>query len=377
VSINMHLLTLPQEIRDLIWHHVFEGVNARPAKDHSLHLSDGDTYCEPCLALPYPSSTLPLYDIILPLLSCRQVYNEALPFFRHNIILHLHSEPSLQSFIQSKPPALAATLHHLSLTTHLTIDNCLLWHQTLTKLFQRLATSTNAKPSSSSPSLSLQTFTLHHHMNPPSSYEHLQLGIYYMSPLLLLPSVSPIAVNLDFAYRANYVLFSSPFLGEVRCSDALGEHELVLRELLLDASFKAGAALATTEGAVSGRRRFGLDGESWLVDDSDSDSDSDVGGPAEPPAAGTLDEAATGAGAGNPAAADGVTAEQPREDRQRDNGEQIMALALARVARRHERTWLRGLQRARMHLLSPEMREEVERALREVEEGEAEEEGGD
>ena len=53
--------------------------------------------------------------------------------------------------------------------------------------------------------------------------------------------------------------------------------------------------------------------------------------------------------------------------RRRDNGEQIMAIALERVAKRHERTWLRGLQRSRMHLLTPEMRAEVERALAESE----------
>ena len=32
-------------------------------------------------------------------------------------------------------------------------------------------------------------------------------------------------------------MFASPYLGEIRCSDALEEHELVIRDLLVDPQF--------------------------------------------------------------------------------------------------------------------------------------------
>jgi len=42
-------------------------------------------------------------------------------------------------------------------------------------------------------------------------------------------------------YTYEDIMFISPYLGEVRCSDALDEHELVIRNLFVDAAFKNAA----------------------------------------------------------------------------------------------------------------------------------------
>lgn len=272
----MHILELPAEIRAHIWSWTFRGAIAHTDANNTTYTDP--EYCEPCHRQPLPPDAQPLSTLILPLLTNRQIHAEALPHFHTHLNLYLDSEPSLQPFLAVVPKPLAANLRTLTLTSHIDIDNCLLWNDSLSKLCQRLAR------------LSLTRITMHHHMQPPSSYEHLWPGIYYVAPLLKQPHPPPrpIAVDLRFDYRADYVMFQSPFLGEVMCSDALQEHEMVLRELLEDGQFRAG---------VEGER------------------------------------------------------------------DEDMTLALERVARKHERSWFRSLQRRRMDELSPEMRAEVERAL--------------
>lgn len=272
----MHILDLPGEIRSHIWNWVFHGAVAHTG--NNITASTDAEYCEPCHRQPRPADAQPLSTLILPLLTCRQVRNEALPYFHANLNLYLNTESGLQPFLAVVPNPLAANLRSLTLATHIDIDSCLLWNDSLSKLFQRLNR------------LSLRTITMHHHMQPPSSYEHLWPGIYYVAPLLKQPRPPPrsVRVDLHFDYRADYVMFQSPFLGEVKCSDALQEHEMVLRELMEDEQFRAG---------VEGER------------------------------------------------------------------DEELTLALERVARKHERSWFRSLQRRRMDMLSPEMRAEVERAL--------------
>lgn len=67
------------------------------------------------------------------------------------------------------------------------------------------------------------------------SYESFVDAIYFCKPLVCLPS--SIQQTLHFAYIHEVIMFISNFLGIVRCSDALDEHEAVIREVLQDSEF--------------------------------------------------------------------------------------------------------------------------------------------
>lgn len=91
----------------------------------------------------------------------------------------------------------------------------------------------------------LINLVMHNHMRPPMSYEHLIDGLFFAVPLVTMPR--RISQTLKFDYIFEDVMFASPWLGEIKCSDALDEHELVIRDMMVDPAFVAAAVVRDLE----------------------------------------------------------------------------------------------------------------------------------
>jgi hypothetical protein len=138
--------------------------------------------------------------------------------------------------------------------------------------------------------------------------------IHPQSPDPIFPSPG---ITLTLAYQKSYTMFSSPLLGDITTSDLKDEHELCLRELLSDPTFiqavlRSRSALEAQ--AIEANRR-----PLWTGDAAET------------------------------------AAEEAEE-------EQTVALLL--IARKHERSWMRGLAKRRLaEMEEGEEKERVRRAM--------------
>lgn len=212
------LLDLPGEVRTYIWKLVFSDLNLTPQTQ--LNFNSG--LCTPCQNNEIvPASYEEAYQ---PLLTCKQIYVEANNFLHNTLTLHISQHKALEK-IQHIQTSVRSKVKCVILYIHLDLDERHWWMTALKKINMIFP--------------GLRQLSLHYHMRPPTSYDHLEDGVYVAAPLVILPS--HIQQNLHFDYIYEDVMFESPILGEIRCSDALDEHELVIRDLLVDPNFRSGA----------------------------------------------------------------------------------------------------------------------------------------
>ena len=95
----------------------------------------------------------------------------------------------------------------------------------------------------------LLELTIHSHMRPPMNYENLVDSIFFAAPLVTSNRAPSRTFHFDYIFED--VMFASPFLGDIRCSDALQEHEMVIRDLLVDGDFARAATERDIEAMTS------------------------------------------------------------------------------------------------------------------------------
>ena len=218
------LLELPSEIRNQIWSLVLShrSVTPEPLANFS---QDSCTPCKNNEDLPERWN-----DVFRCLLSCKQIYQEAQDILFNTMTLVLSSHEIIERLLSAKWKVLSR-YSNSDLYIHLNEENRIEWAVASLNLTQDSPKLTN--------------LTLYNHMRPPISYEHLVDGLFFAVPLVSMPRrISP---TLKFDYIYEDVMFASPFLGEIKCSDALEEHELVIRDLLVDEEFNAAAAVRDLE----------------------------------------------------------------------------------------------------------------------------------
>jgi hypothetical protein len=212
----MNLLTLPSEIRNHIWTLAFGNLTVTPEPGYALKSHE----CHCCLEnhnAEHPDQLLP---VIKPFETCKQLRDESGPIFYSTLTLALSSFKMIDR-LHEHQPEIFKKVRNLILYIHIDDENRFEWAASTAILL-------NCAPR-------LREVTIHNHMRPPMSYEHLVDGLFFAAPLVRLPS--RINTTLKFDYTFEDVMFASPYLGEIRCSDALEEHELVIRDLLVDPQF--------------------------------------------------------------------------------------------------------------------------------------------
>ncbi|EXJ94842.1 hypothetical protein A1O1_03240 [Capronia coronata CBS 617.96] len=212
-----HLLNIPSEIRNQIWILAFGDQHAVRSTDEKKFLKDD---CQACQANVHTYVDLSTWDeIFRPLLTCKQIFNEARQILCSSFTLHLGTSP-----FQQKRAAVDKEVRRIELWMHIKDDN-------------RLETGSTMKliglgfPN-------LRQLTVHAHMRPPDSYESLCDAVSLAAAIVRLGrDRRETEVALDFDYVRHGVMFHSPHLGEIRTEDSLEEHELVVRDLIEDDAF--------------------------------------------------------------------------------------------------------------------------------------------
>ena len=138
--------------------------------------------------------------------------------------LSLSTSQQTAQIVRSRPQLLS-TVRKTTLYVHLDEDNRFNWMLALGDLLDALP--------------NLSELTIHNHMRPPMNYENLVDSIFFAAPLVT-SNRGPLR-TFHFDYIFEDVMFASPFLGEIKCSDALQEHEMVIRDLLIDRDFARAA----------------------------------------------------------------------------------------------------------------------------------------
>lgn len=214
------LLDLPSEIRNQIWNLVFADRAVVPSKRPTVNGHDG---CVACLHHD-GASPLPWSDVLEPLLTCRQIYAEAVQILLSSFTLHLNECIFTMDGLCPPVPAINRQVRSLLLWIHIDEDNRLVWTE-------RLKLITAAFPN-------LQSLTLHAHMRPPDEYDKLVDAIALAVPIVRFTHNRPdMQLSLVFDYIYQGVMFDSPYLGEITTADALDEHELIVRDLVEDDAF--------------------------------------------------------------------------------------------------------------------------------------------
>ena len=122
-------------------------------------------------------------------------------------------------------PQLLSKVRKTTMYMHLDEDNRFNWMLALGDLLDALP--------------NLSELTIHNHMRPPMNYENLVDSIFFAAPLVTSGRAPLRTFHFDYIFED--VMFASPFLGEIKCSDALQEHEMVIRDLLIDRDFAKAA----------------------------------------------------------------------------------------------------------------------------------------
>jgi hypothetical protein len=222
------LLTLPTEIRDQIWKLIFADRTVSVEKDISSTFHPSE--CNPC----QNRSILPesWNDIVKPLFTCRKIYNEAHIILYNTLTLVFINYQTIDRILEAKSPLLSK-YYNLELFLHYNEETRIEWAASILELTRK--------------SPKVKNLTMHHHMRPPMSYEHLVDSLFFAIPLVSMPRGIAANAVLKFDYIFEDIMFASPFLGEIKCSDALEEHELVIRDLLVDDEFNSAASIKDLE----------------------------------------------------------------------------------------------------------------------------------
>ncbi|KPI40560.1 uncharacterized protein AB675_7774 [Cyphellophora attinorum] len=341
------LQTLPPELRAQIFHALFTRARAglRPVPNISFSVSNKFSGpCEVCSDTTYQHHPGLAY-LVSPLLVSRQFHVEALPILYEHLVLSLDDPLAANMLLNQSQwgfSALSERVRWVEVVWHLETPDVQTQREGMRGLvdgLRRARGSTDGK--GSEPLNSLRGLYVEMHMDAPGSYDLLTPGIHYMSPFVADPANSastttspqtdmihpqnskPIfpspGITLSLAYQKSYTMFSSPLLGDITTADLKDEHELCLRELLSDPAFIQAVLRSRTislgaEASEAPRRLV------RAVDD----------------------------GAGTAA----------------EEAEQEQTIALLLIARKHERSWMRGLAKRRLaEMEDGEEKERVRRAM--------------
>ncbi len=231
------LLSLPAELREPIWHLVFQDVTITPFAT----LQNKDWLFYParrqCHACPDPGSQTipPTKRIFAPLLSCKQVYQEACPIYRSSVCLHISKPEELEVIRSYAQRPLRCSLLHLNLVLHLKDSNRDQWMRELRNLPVIFP--------------SLKELNIRYHMRPPISFQNLSDSIYFAGPIVQFPQT--LMPRLHFAYVEDDEMFSSEELGTIYYRDALEAHESVIEVLMADPQFKEYARTTSLEPMIN------------------------------------------------------------------------------------------------------------------------------
>ena len=138
--------------------------------------------------------------------------------------LSLSTSQQAIQIVQTRPQLLSR-VRKATVYLHLDEDNRFNWMLALADLLDSLP--------------NLSELIIHNHMRPPINYENMVDGIFFAAPLVTNDRAPSRTFHFDYIFED--VMFASPFLGEIKCSDALQEHEMVLRDLLIDRDFARAA----------------------------------------------------------------------------------------------------------------------------------------
>lgn len=232
------LLDLPPELRDQIWSLTFENRDVSGPNSTSFHQFLED--CEPCYSVSQkhrerPSIAIESYRIAWrPLTACKQIYQEAAETFYNSMTMTILTYGELLSATRC-PLAPREKVTKLALYIHATDDNRHEWMallSTLNKTFPRL-----------------KYLSIHNHMRPPVSHDNLVDAVYIAGPLATLPD--KITQTLYFAYLRDETMFEEARIGRIRTSDAIEEHEMVIRDTIADPEFRRAAAVRDLNGMAT------------------------------------------------------------------------------------------------------------------------------
>lgn len=223
------LLELPSEIRNQIWNLLFKSQVVVPASTQPTLRQVG---CLACLKQDHFNPT-PWREVFRPLLTCRQIYDEAVQTLHDSFQVHLSENIFLMDSLRPPFPSINTKVSSAVVWAHIGEENRVHWTEGLKSVG-------NAFPN-------LQQLTINAHMRPPDSYEKLIDAISLAAPVVRFTrDKRDMEVKLHFDYTYEDIMFDSPYLGEIRTTDALEEHELVVRDLIEDDAFVE-AALSDDE----------------------------------------------------------------------------------------------------------------------------------
>ncbi|KEF62988.1 uncharacterized protein A1O9_00963, partial [Exophiala aquamarina CBS 119918] len=214
------LLELPTEVRNQIWGLVFRSQVVVP---HSTKPTVRQGGCLACLKEDRVNP-IPWSIAFRPLLTCRQIYDEAAHILYASFHVHLGKNIFHMNSLRAPFPTINSKVPSIVVWVHIGEENRVHWTEGLKLLGDAFS--------------NLQHLTINAHMRPPDSYEKLIDAISLATPIVRYSrDKRDIEVKLRFDYTYEDVMFDSPYLGEIRTTDALEEHELVLRDLIEDDAF--------------------------------------------------------------------------------------------------------------------------------------------
>lgn len=214
------LLELPSEIRNQIWNLVFRGPVVVPTSTQTPVRQGG---CLACLKEDHVNTT-PWSIAFRPLLTCRQIYDEAAHILHASFHVHLGENIFHMNSLRPPFPAITSKVLSVVVWVHIGEENRVHWSEGLKSVGDAFS--------------NLQHLTINAHMRPPDSYEKLIDAISLAIPIVQYSrNKRDMEVKLHFDYTYEDIMFDSPYLGEIRTTDALEEHELVLRDLIEDDAF--------------------------------------------------------------------------------------------------------------------------------------------
>lgn len=245
-----NLLTLPREIRDLIWSLSFQDITVTPFPSRNC-----DWFFYParrqCHACPGTDSSglSATKEIFRSVLACKQLYHEAYPILQSSMCLHIGKPGELEDIRQSSRTNLRSTLRYLKLVIHLNDGTRDQWKHELSNLpstFPRL-----------------ERLEISNHMRPPISFQNLSDAIYLASPIVHFPpKMTP---RLHFEYIEDDEMFASEELGTIYYHDALEAHAHVIRALMADSDFHDYSRTFALEPMVARLMRIAQSQEeTWL-----------------------------------------------------------------------------------------------------------------
>ncbi|KAI1608746.1 hypothetical protein EDD36DRAFT_469063 [Exophiala viscosa] len=222
---TLHLLALPSEIRNHIWELAFGNQHVVPTPKALRVYQLGCQACESSRGHRRLDKTW--QDIFCPLLTCKQIFHEAISILLSSTTIHLGDGINGLDDLTcpgGPVPSINHKIRRLVLWVHIQDDNRYHWRAGIEHVGVALS--------------NFQELVVQAHMRPPDSYERLTDAIALATPIVRLSTRKPnLKVTLHFDYAYHEVMFDSPYLGEITTHDSLEQHELVLRDLIEDDAF--------------------------------------------------------------------------------------------------------------------------------------------